>query len=68
MNKRFFLKTTAALCLAACAGLASALATFADKISGLNDDQKDRLNKTNTDIDDQIAAIERRPIGQHFAV
>src|SRR5262249_1600722 len=41
-------------------GFAGRLETFINKVTKQNDDQQDRLNKTNTDLDDQIAAIERR--------
>ncbi len=41
-------------------GFAAKLDIFIKKIAQQNTDQQDRLNKTNTSIDDQIAAIERR--------
>ena len=41
-------------------GFADRLDDFIQRISDQNDDQKARLNKTNTSLDDQIAAIERR--------
>jgi flagellar hook-associated protein 2 len=40
-------------------GFAKRLDDFLDHISGQNDDQKKRINKSNTSIDEQIAAIER---------
>jgi len=41
-------------------GLARRIETYAKSIESLNTQQQTRLNKTNTSIDDQIAAIERR--------
>lgn len=41
-------------------GIASALKSYVTTISDFNDDQKDLRNQANTDIDAQIAAIERR--------
>ena len=40
-------------------GFAERLDDFLEHISNQNDDQKTRINKTNTGIDEQIAAIER---------
>jgi flagellar hook-associated protein 2 len=40
-------------------GFAGRLDDFIEHISGQNDDQKTRINKANTSIDEQIAAIER---------
>jgi flagellar hook-associated protein 2 len=45
---------------AATTGFAARLDTFIGRIVDQNDDQKERINKTNTGIDEQIAAIERR--------
>lgn len=50
--ERFFTTATS--------GFAARLDDFIERISDQNDDQKARLNKTNTSLDDQIAAIERR--------
>ncbi|HVU23668.1 MAG TPA: flagellar filament capping protein FliD [Opitutus sp.] len=41
-------------------GLAVTIGSFADKISALDDDQQKRLSDANTDLDRQIADIERR--------
>lgn len=41
-------------------GFSARLDTFIEKISGENTEQQDRLNTTNTKLDEQIAAIERR--------
>ncbi len=41
-------------------GFAARLSTYIEKIGTQNSDQQDRINKTNTSLDDQIAAIERR--------
>lgn len=44
----------------AASGFSAKFDTFIGKISTSNTDQEDRLNKANTGLDDQIAAIERR--------
>jgi flagellar hook-associated protein 2 len=41
-------------------GFAAKFGTYLDKIVDQNDDQKERLTKANTSLDDQIAAIDRR--------
>lgn len=41
-------------------GLADLIGDYAEKADGLNRGQQDRLNRANTGIDGQIAAIERR--------
>jgi flagellar hook-associated protein 2 len=41
-------------------GFAAKLDTFVEKVTDLNKDQEDRLNKSNDSLDDQIEAIERR--------
>ncbi|PAW68982.1 MAG: hypothetical protein B9S34_00560 [Opitutia bacterium Tous-C1TDCM] len=41
-------------------GFAAKFDTFLDKILEQNDDQKERLTKTNSGLDEQIAAIDRR--------
>ncbi len=41
-------------------GFAARLETFLENIGEQNSDQQERLNKANTGLDDQIAAIERR--------
>jgi flagellar hook-associated protein 2 len=41
-------------------GFAAKLDEFIEKIGAQNDDQQERINKSNLGIDDQIAAIERR--------
>jgi flagellar hook-associated protein 2 len=41
-------------------GLVAQMQTFLTKVSGQNDDQKASLTRNNTDIDSQIAAIQRR--------
>ena len=41
-------------------GFGAKFDTFLEKISLQNDDQQARITKTNTGIDEQIAAIERR--------
>lgn len=41
-------------------GFAARINSYLDKISDLNDTQQKNLNKANTQLDDQIAAIERR--------
>ncbi len=41
-------------------GFAARLETFLEKIAEQNTEQQERLNKNNTGLDDQIAAIERR--------
>ena len=45
-------------------GFAAKLDTFVGKISTQNTDQQGRLNKANTSLDDQIAAIERNLVQQ----
>lgn len=41
-------------------GFAAKLEAFADKIGEQNSEQQTRINKTNTGIDEQVAAIDRR--------
>lgn len=48
----------------AATGFGAKFDTFLEKISGQNDDQQERITKTNTSIDEQIAAIERRLVQQ----
>ncbi len=48
-------------------GLARRIETYVKGLDTLNKDQQTRLNKSNTSIDDQIAAIERR-LGQQRAM
>jgi flagellar hook-associated protein 2 len=45
-------------------GFGAKLDTYLGQLSTKNTGQKDRLNEANTDIDDQIAAIERRLVQQ----
>lgn len=45
-------------------GFAAKLDAFVSKVSGQNTDQQARLNKNNTALDDQIAAIERSLVQQ----
>lgn len=48
----------------ASSGLADLIGDYSDNISALNTNQQKVLNKSNTSIDDQIAAIERRLVQQ----
>lgn len=48
----------------ASSGLADLIGDYSDNISTLNTNQQKVLNKSNTSIDDQIAAIERRLVQQ----
>ncbi len=41
-------------------GFAAKFGTYLDNVVAQNDDQKERLTKANTSLDDQIAAIDRR--------
>ena len=41
-------------------GFAAKIDAYLGKVSDLNDTQQKNLNKANTQLDDQIAAIERR--------
>jgi flagellar hook-associated protein 2 len=45
-------------------GFSARLDAFVEKISTQNEEQQGRINKTNTSLDDQIAAIERRLVQQ----
>ena len=45
-------------------GFSAKLDAFIEKIGAQNTDQQERINKTNTSLDEQIAAIERRLVQQ----